>query len=81
MRRFEAVFPFVMAVVFGSSLQDLAWAIDTNAGIHSATDLSRWIVVAVSGIAAFLGARKAYKAAAPAKESSPKRRGRDGIPD
>ena len=43
MRRMNAVFegvsPIVAAFLCGNKLPDLAWAIDTNAGIHSFTDL------------------------------------------
>jgi hypothetical protein len=75
MKRFNAVFPFVMAFLCGYHVSDLAWAIDTRAGVHSATDLYLWIIVPVSGIAALIGAWQAFRAAGPGRAP----RSRDGV--
>ena len=65
MHRIHAVFPIVCAFVCGFRLPDLLWAIDTHAEVRTATDLSLWIVVPVTGIAALVGAWKAWRSAAP----------------
>ena len=69
MRFMNAVSPIVFAFLCGYHLPDLAWAIDTKKGIHSATDLYVWIIVPVAGIAAILGAWRAYKNEKPAQTS------------
>ena len=70
MRRWNAVSPIVFAFICGYHLQDLAWAIESEKGVHSFTDLFLWIVVPLSGLFAVLGAWRAFKSAAPPPASS-----------
>ncbi len=65
MRGMNGVFPIVAAFLCGYKLPDLAWAIDTNAGIHSFTDLFTWIVVPGTGLLALYGAWRAFASAKP----------------
>ncbi len=65
MHRWNAVSPIVFAFLCGYHLPELAWKIDSDAGVHSATDLYLWIIVPVSGIAAVWGAWRAFRDAKP----------------
>ncbi len=65
MRRMKAVSPILCAFVCGYSLPELLWAIETNAGIHSFTDLYLWIVVPVMGLGALFGVWRAFAPATP----------------
>jgi len=65
MRRMHAVFPIVAAFLCGYHVPDLAWAIDTGAGVHGATDLYVWIVVPTTGLFALHAAWRAFATATP----------------
>lgn len=69
MRRWNAVSPIVFAFICGYHLPELAWKIDSGAGVHSATDLAEYLIVGVSGIVAVWGAWRAFRSAEPAPSS------------
>jgi hypothetical protein len=67
MSRWNAVSPILAAFLCGYHVPELAWAIDSGRGIHSATDLSLYLIVAVMGLWALIGAWRAFKAPGPVK--------------
>ena len=67
---FNAVYPILCAFICGTQLPRLLEAIDAGVGVHNATDLSLWLVVAVTGIAALTGAWRAVASTASAETSS-----------
>jgi hypothetical protein len=69
MHRINAVMPIVSGFICGYHLPDLAWKIDSGAGVHSATDLVPWIIVPAAGLYALIGAWQAFKRARPAPGS------------
>lgn len=66
MNRINAVLPILSGFLCGYHLSDLAWRIDSGAGVHGATDLMPWLIVPVTGIYAVVGGVRAFKDAKPA---------------
>lgn len=65
MSRYGAISPIVSAFLCGYHLPDLAWRIDSGAGVRSATDLLPWLIVPIMGGWAIWGGWRAWTAARP----------------
>ena len=61
MRGMNGVSFILSAFLCGFNLPELTWRIDSDAGIHSATDLYVWMIVPMTGIWAIYGAWRAFK--------------------